>query len=704
MLTNFMNIFRRQKQSPLYASHPELEQRVPILRISSDGDTADGEITASYENMAVYYNSNVWVHKAIKVLSDNLSPLHVRVMRGDGKDQKPVENHPVSLLLDNPNPKTGSTEMWSEWVISMMLAGEFGLEVVRAASGKLAELWPREPQHITIHPGEFGSRYRNVKDYTIDDHCGDPYKLTPEQMIFFKFLNPLNPWRGIGTIAAVRNGILIDQFAQAWTKLLFKNNVLPAFAIIAPEGMTPTEKKDYLNDLELKAGGVNMGKPIILEKGITDIKTFSWPPKDIEWLQQRQLSRDEIGACFGVPDEMMGYGKDTYDNYNTADRVLWTLTIVPLIRFRDDVLTRFFRGINALGQNERTLTDLTSIPQLQEDRTAKINQWNILASRGVPINTASDYLGLGLPPCEGGDVGYLPMGLIQIGLSPVAPPEPTPAPLPEAPPKAVKVKALYPEYGSPQHEAIWKSKQSRIDKFVLEMQRIVKREFQRQQNDISSKLRNSREFGRGQYKTSIPPVTQLFDLEEERLAFIEALRKVIHDAINTIGQMSIEEVLAGGLFDITRPEVAGAIRQILEAVALKVNETTWLELIDLFQEAEAAGEGIVAMQERLSAYFGDRKSDFQTERIARTTLCGATGNADIEAWKQSEVVSGSTWISALIPDRSRDAHMEAHGQTAPLGGVFNVGGESLSYPGDPTGSPGNIINCLCVLVPEVMEL
>jgi hypothetical protein len=30
-----------------------------------------------------------------------------------------------------------------------------------------------------------------------------------------------------------------------------------------------------------------------------------------------------------------------------------------------------------------------------------------------------------------------------------------------------------------------------------------------------------------------------------------------------------------------------------------------------------------------------------------------------------------------------------------LGGMFVVGGESLDYPGDPYGSPGNIINCLC---------
>ena len=56
-------------------------------------------------------------------------------------------------------------------------------------------------------------------------------------------------------------------------------------------------------------------------------------------------------------------------------------------------------------------------------------------------------------------------------------------------------------------------------------------------------------------------------------------------------------------------------------------------------------------------------------------MTGATGNADLEAWKQSGVVNGSTWISALIPDRTREAHWEAHGQYAQSGTSFLVGGE-----------------------------
>lgn len=57
-----------------------------------------------------------------------------------------------------------------------------------------------------------------------------------------------------------------------------------------------------------------------------------------------------------------------------------------------------------------------------------------------------------------------------------------------------------------------------------------------------------------------------------------------------------------------------------------------------------------------------------------------------------------TW-NAQFDNRTRLAHAAADGQqiTGP-NEYFNVGGERLSYPGDKSGSAGNVINCRCFLV------
>jgi uncharacterized protein with gpF-like domain len=52
------------------------------------------------------------------------------------------------------------------------------------------------------------------------------------------------------------------------------------------------------------------------------------------------------------------------------------------------------------------------------------------------------------------------------------------------------------------------------------------------------------------------------------------------------------------------------------------------------------------------------------------------------------------WV-AVGDSVTRDAHLEADGQVVPVDTAFIVMGESLMYPGDSAGSPGNIINCRC---------
>jgi hypothetical protein len=45
--------------------------------------------------------------------------------------------------------------------------------------------------------------------------------------------------------------------------------------------------------------------------------------------------------------------------------------------------------------------------------------------------------------------------------------------------------------------------------------------------------------------------------------------------------------------------------------------------------------------------------------------------------------------------RVRLAHEDADGQVQPVGQPFIVGGEALMAPGDPSGSPSNVISCRC---------
>jgi len=142
----------------------------------------------------------------------------------------------------------------------------------------------------------------------------------------------------------------------------------------------------------------------VLEEGVTDIKPFSFPPSDMEWVQQRELSRNEVGAIFGVPDEVMGFGRDTYENYGKAVEAFWTLTLRPLVQFRDETLTHFFTTKRPLLMpGERIETDLSGIGVLQEDLLPKVEAASKLWLMGAPFNQLDEQLQLGIGPVPNGE-------------------------------------------------------------------------------------------------------------------------------------------------------------------------------------------------------------------------------------------------------------------------------------------------------------
>lgn len=409
--------------------HPELEGRVHVYRQGAN------HIVQAMDNFADYaavYSSYAWVQKAIAKIAENLAGLPVRVV--DSKD-KPIAGHPLTELFAYVNDEQTPLDLWSSYTIYMMLGGEAPYEIVPDTLNRPIEIWIRRPDRVAVVPDASRLIYPTAVGYIYESEeaLAAPIEIEARWMVHDRFFNPLNSWRGLAPINAVREGVTIDLFAQAWSKSFLKNNARPDFAIIAPQGITKSEKDRMEEQFTLKHRGAdNWHLPAILEEGVTDIKTFSFPPKDLEWLEQRKFSRDEVGAIFGVPDEIMGYGKDTYENFQTALEVFWTLTMQPFARRRDVTLTHHFTRYGlGLRSGERFDTDFSEVGVLQEDLTPKAELARKFWDMGTPFNRIDEMLKLGVGPIPGGEIGYLPKSLTTAEL--IANPPPPPAPVLPAP-------------------------------------------------------------------------------------------------------------------------------------------------------------------------------------------------------------------------------------------------------------------------------
>lgn len=88
---------------------------------------------------------------------------------------------------------------------------------------------------------------------------------------------------------------------------------------------------------------------------------------------------------------------------------------------------------------------------------------------------------------------------------------------------------------------------------------------------------------------------------------------------------------------------------------------------------------------------------YRAMRIARTEAHSAAQAGQSLAAQESTVTLEKEWI-ASIDDRTRDDrfdHARADGEVVAKGDPFTRTGEPLQYPGDPSGSAGNIIHCRC---------
>ncbi len=89
-------------------------------------------------------------------------------------------------------------------------------------------------------------------------------------------------------------------------------------------------------------------------------------------------------------------------------------------------------------------------------------------------------------------------------------------------------------------------------------------------------------------------------------------------------------------------------------------------------------------------------------RIARTEIIGAQSQGSLKGVESTGIAVNKIWL-ATSDGSTRDDHLMADGQGVALNSKFDVGGERLEYPGDPNGSPENIINCRCAMVYEPID-
>jgi len=142
---------------------------------------------------------------------------------------------------------------------------------------------------------------------------------------------------------------------------------------------------------------------------------------------------------------------------------------------------------------------------------------------------------------------------------------------------------------------------------------------------------------------------------------------------------------------------------LLNRAVVPVTDSTKKLILAILHEAQDKGWGIDRIIQELHNTQQNELNDFRARRIVRTELSIAANHGDNMVQDAVPFDVDKIWISTH-DNRVRDSHEKMDGVTVAGDASFHVpiirkrvqiGIDLMNGPGDPEGSPENVINCRC---------
>lgn len=391
------------KSLPTHAFLPVHQHNQPLW---TEWDTAKA-IKEGFKASAIVY---ACVAKLMQAAATVPWSAYVRASprKGSRRKWETAEDHPLTALLEGPNPFMARQALIERLTAHMYLGGNSLLQIIRIR-GVAVELWPiHDLQKVRVVP----SRTDYVARYEVDVD-GRQVPLEPEDAVHTMFTDPGNPWWGLAPLMAAARVVDTDIEAVRWNKVALQNRAVPDGVFTPKANLT----RDQWEEMRLQVREQYDEKaraPWVLGGG-TEFHQMGLTPVEMDFLESRKNNRAEIASIFGVPLPLVGFYEDaTLANIETARRIFWGDTVKP---FLEGVRSAIAHKLVPDFGDPAQLTigpDYSDVEALREDLTGKIDNAVKLASIGVPLNAVNQRLELDLDEVPGGDVGLVPASVVPI--------------------------------------------------------------------------------------------------------------------------------------------------------------------------------------------------------------------------------------------------------------------------------------------------
>lgn len=652
------------------------------------------------------FKASTWVYASVDKIAKAAASVPWRTYRikSDGEREE-IIGHPLTEIIRRPNPFMSRKDLIERMTSHLYLGGNSLHYMLTGSKGMVLELWPIMPDKIKPVPCQ-----RNfIKEYDYRDG-GVRKKFKPEEILHNMFLDPSNLYWGMGPLQVAARTVDTDTEAVKWNKIALQNRAVTDGAFIFDRTLNREEWQEARKQIREQHQGANNARmPWVLGSG-AKWHQMSLSPADMDFIEGRKMTREEIVAIFGVPPPIVGiYDNATLANIETARRIFWLDTVIPYL---EDLKSNFNMGLTprfaSSGENIELDYDLSNVEALQENFKEKLENAKALWNMGVPFNDIDKRLELGIGEIEGGDVGYLPTGVLpaNMPIDMIAGPEGESEGEGDIEEDDAKKKSLWyrktlsgVELETEEQKKIyWKSIERDRIPFYARWTKQASELFRKQARAVERGYKRSGESG------AMKAIDDSVD--DWRRTYIANYRSIIahfgkrtYDGLKAYGLPTYTQTKQGpDEFNPWDREIREYISNVTAWKVAWVTQTTKDEIAKVIYNMREDQEPV----DRIARAIRDKIGQFSTHRsfrIARTEVVSASNYGSLEAARQTGHRIKKQWVSSR-DDRVRDSHVVVDFETREIDEEFSNG---LLYPGDmrPGTDAAEVVHCRCGLAYKI---